>query len=981
MWGYFEGGFTVSIRGLSIGGLALVVSMVFLGAFALPAFAAAPEAPVSGEAKPVTATTATLTGGVLNPGAPGEEGEYEYLFQQSASECASGSAVPGSQGVALGSEKEAVPAVQLTGLAPGAPYTFCLVERNAAEEAAYGLAVTFTTPAVAPVVSETYVTQVSADGATLGAQIDPGGAATTYHFEYGTSTAYGHATAESGSVGADDEGHEVGAHVQGLEAGTVYHYRVVASNSVAPDGIAGADHTFTTQSQASVQALPDGRSYELVTPAEQGDGALYGPGERSSNGFYQASESGDGLAYFSLSPFPGAQTGGVNSYIATRDGGGWSSQAITPPQAPASQSFNTPSLVAYSSDLSRSVLLDGGGNLGQDDPPLVPGEPPHNQNLFLRDSLGSYQLLDLTPASVTPEQAQYDGTSPDLSHIVFSSYAALTGSPVAAGAGGLYEWSGGSLELVSEVPAGLTAECGGSASPCGPVPSTPSLGLPRADSQYPAGALDAVSSDGSRVLFAAALERENSQVDPYRLYMHEAGGRTVSVSASQKTNGAGPGGTDPLGPGRAYYQGASADESRVFFTSCEQLTNDSTATITAAGRECRSEEGDFSANGSRSDLYLFDAQSGRLTDITVDTTDPEGADVRSVLGVSADGAYVYFIANGVLASGASRGNCEEALSEGKRGGTCNLYVWHDDETRFIAGLDQADASNWNEHLTSRVSPDGTHLVFESIRSLTGYDNNRVIPGSCGNDLNGDPLPRACDEVFLYSAVPGQLVCVSCNQTGARPTGPSTLPPIEREEGAHTYLPRSLSADGSRVFFESSDALVPGDVNGARNVYEYENGRQYLISDGGVEGDSSFVDASPSGDDVFFETHEGLTGQDTGGKADIYDARIDGGFPSEVSPVPCAGETCRAPSPLGSGVMAPASVGLAGAGNLAPPPAAAIVGARSLTRAQRLTQALRACRRLPKRKRTACVTRARRLYGPISQARRSSVKHSSGRGTK
>ena len=45
------------------------------------------------------------------------------------------------------------------------------------------------------------VTEVTATSAKLRAQVDPGGAETTYHFEYGTTTAYAQNTPESASIG------------------------------------------------------------------------------------------------------------------------------------------------------------------------------------------------------------------------------------------------------------------------------------------------------------------------------------------------------------------------------------------------------------------------------------------------------------------------------------------------------------------------------------------------------------------------------------------------------------------------------------------------------------------------------------------------------------------------------------------------------------------------------------------------------------
>jgi hypothetical protein len=848
-----------------------------------------------------------------------------------------------------------------------------LFERNAAEETAIGQPVSFTTPAVAPVVSEEFAADVTADGATLNATIDPGGSATTYRFEYGTTVAYGQSTPESASVGEDDTGHAVSVHIQGLQAGTVYHYRVVASSAVAPGGVVGSDRVITTQSVGGPFALPDGRGYELVTPVDIGGGALAPPevegnpgGELYTEDGFQASVSGDGFAYWAATPFPGSLQGGPNAYLASRGAGGWSSQDLIPPQALATGVERFPEVAGYSADLSKVALEDGPGDgRGQDSPPLVSGEPANNQNLFSGDTgSGSFQLMDLTPPGANPGPAIFEGASADFSHVVFADMAKLTPEAL-LGEGtseNLYEWVGGAVSLVSQVPTPPATRCGSGAgeAPCSAVNEAAVGNAERGSAPLRGGALNAVSADGSNVFFENASSSDIKEGSgSWQLYVREGGVTTVEVSASQKTNGSGPGGTDPHGPLNPTYRLASADGSKVFFTSCEQLTNDSTA-VSPPG-------GSFTCNGGSEDLYQYDLASGVLTDLTVDHTpgDSSGANVQGVLGVSADGSYVYFVATGVLASGAEPGGD-------------NLYVSHDGTTTFIA-------NGGIEAFHSRVTPDGLHLAFDSTASLTGYDNTVASGSQCGTNLAGEALGAQCPEVFIYDAASGALRCVSCNPTGERPIGPSMLSGVQdetKDSGAGVvfeYLPRDLSEDGSRVFFDSNDALVPGDTNGKRDVYEWEAGRLYLLSSGTSSEESTFLDASASGDDVFFETASQLVGQGTDGDLAIYDARVGGGFPS-VAPSPCVGEACRPASSTSPVVGVPGSVGFAGAGNLAPAPVGSVVvKSRPPMRAQKLAMALRACAREPRRRRAQCVARARRLYGPVRVAGKATRR--SGRGAK
>ena len=76
-----------------------------------------------------------------------------------------------------------------------------------------------------------WASSVDLTEATLKAQINPQGAPTTYHLEYGTDTSYGTSTSERG-VGSDESAHVVVNSLEGLSAGTTYHYRFVATNSV-----------------------------------------------------------------------------------------------------------------------------------------------------------------------------------------------------------------------------------------------------------------------------------------------------------------------------------------------------------------------------------------------------------------------------------------------------------------------------------------------------------------------------------------------------------------------------------------------------------------------------------------------------------------------------------------------------------------------------------------------------------------------------
>jgi hypothetical protein len=265
-------------------------------------------------------------------------------------------------------------------------------------------------------------------------------------------------------------------------------------------------------------------------------------------------------------------------------------------------------------------------------------------------------------------------------------------------------------------------------------------------------------------------------------------------------------------------------------------------------------------------------------------------------------------------------------------------------------------------------------VFESRQRLTGYDNR--IAGV------------ADVEAFVYNADSARLSCVSCNPSGAAPTirriggagEEALLPRSALALTVSTYTLRWISEDGSRVFFESAQQLVPQDTNGRADVYEWERegtpscpresserkdgGCVFLLGSGDGSG-SLFVDASANGDDVFFATRAKLVPGDDNESMKLYDARVDGGFPEPS--LACTGTGCQGVPPGPPQFATPSSATFGGTGNFAPVP---VANQRHLTRTQKLAQALKACRKRKIRGgRVNCERHARKLYAPAHKARK------------
>ena len=223
--------------------------------------------------------------------------------------------------------------------------------------------------------------------------------------------------------------------------------------------------------------------------------------------------------------------------------------------------------------------------------------------------------------------------------------------------------------------------------------------------------------------------------------------------------------------------------------------------------------------------------------------------------------------------------------------------------------------------------------------------------------------------------------MSCNPSGTPATSDALLDHAENDGAVapptlYPYsLPRDLSADGSRVFFETEEALLAADSNSVMDVYEWERegagtcvsgtsgGCLYLISSGVSSEPSYFAQASSSGGDVFFFTRQSLVGQDEDELVDLYDAREGGGFAAQnppSAPAPCLGEAChpaQAPAPA---TGPPTSELFAGAENLAPAVAATAVAKpkpKSKSKAKP-----KSCRKGYARKKGRCVEKRHERKG-------------------
>jgi hypothetical protein len=823
------------------------------------------------------------------------------------------------------------------------------------------------------------VSRVTAESVTLSAVVDPrsepGEAATDYEFQYGpclspsTCAASPYPSSMSGVLVANYQPDAVSAESRGLLAGTTYHFRVLAHNGHPakeghPEIAEGEERVFTTRGTGPF-GLPDGRRWELVSPADK-HGALIEPiGE---GWVIQASKGGGAFTFAANKPTESAPAGYDNfeQVLSRRTASGWVSQDISPPQeTPAKLSVGQGNEYRwFSEDLSEAVVQPFGvftpcvNAEGASQPCLSP--EASEQTAFLRTNFyngnagepcTSSCYLPLVTGAVgyanVPEgtvfgQAgrngmcppdlicgpEFEDAAPDGSWVTLSAPVAL----IEGGRPGVYEWSAGK-------PAGEQL-------------------------RQPDGTL---LDDGSEVLSSEG-----------HLYLQSPAGETLQLDAAQ-------GVSEPAGKGDATFLYASSDGARVFFSDSKQLTTTAGGGVyacvvaqAAGGPECRLE----------------------LTGV--------GASVfTGLIGASEDGSYLYFHAGAEL-----------LVEHGEPAG------W---QQTPIATLSGADANDWSpllDNRTSRVAPDGEWFAFMSQKPLTDYDNRDAVSG------------KPDEEVYLYDAarpvsegvagVADNPLCASCDPTGARPHG-KEYHGIETGEhglvggfgvwaatnpwvagnvpgwtpytlGGAVYQSRYLSGDG-RLFFNSSDALVPRDGNGQEDVYEFEpvgvgsctsatssgsvvfvavdDGCVGLISNGESAQESAFLDASEDGGEVFFLTTAKLTVQDSEGGLSVFDAHecTDGSpcsAPVAEALPPCDSEaSCKsAPSPQPA-IFGPSGSELfSGPGNLVTPLVVAKVKTASELRAEQLARALRRCHKdKAKKKRASCEKQARRRYGAKANAKK------------
>ncbi|MDR4484687.1 MAG: FG-GAP-like repeat-containing protein [Nitrospirales bacterium] len=234
------------------------------------------------------------------------------------------------------------------------------------------------------------------------------------------------------------------------------------------------------------------------------------------------------------------------------------------------------------------------------------------------------------------------------------------------------------------------------------------------------------------------------------------------------------------------------------------------------------------------DVFVHDRQTGQTTRVNVSSTGEQAIFVDEILDVvlSADGRFVAFdSASPNLVSGATNGG---------------LFV-HDrqtGQTTLVPGNGSSPA----------LSADGRFVAFIST------DSNLV-----GGDTNGLSNFFEGQDVFVHNRQTGQTTRVNVSSTG------------EEAIFVDEMLDTALSADGRFVAFDSASInLVPGDTNGARDIFVHDRQTglttRVSVSSTGAEanGGSSYPRISANGRFVAFTSYaSNLVNGDTNGVDDVF----------------------------------------------------------------------------------------------------------------
>jgi hypothetical protein len=720
-------------------------------------------------------------------------------------------------------------------------------------------------------------------------------------------------------------------------------------------GIAGA-----FAGPAGAVTLPDHRVYELVTRYERDGHETDLNGVQGGYGY--ASRDGNAFEWRALGGCCGAPSAAQETYRSYRGPDGWQTQSLTPSPNGAEEGGlltggNGPQPEFWTPNMDRFVFA-----VPKAYAPGVP-HPTGQADLYRREPNGEFTLVSTGPVATGEELygPVFGGATPDANHVAFTSAESLTANATGLQSSGpetqylyLRDVVTGTTTLVDVDNSGnLLGIRGATLGDAGNLAG----GLLPANNN--GTSTNAISNDGSKVFFETPPPINGHIYIDYlnhgqsHLYMRDVAGSTTtaldepSYSGWARYEGASEDGSLVYFTSNEGLDGAPAvPELYVFNTTgaaigpvpsmssvpislgdlgvapvpagavsgISAIANDGSRAWFVAGDILAANRNGVGAEAvaGRPNLYMYDQATGATTYVaTLGLQDINGCQPNCGEGLPADllgepdlgrrafptpdGSALVFESTSNLTG--EDGVLQTTLTEPIVAGEHTIHV--ESTAGMEAGQYILIGSGKAAEMEQIEAIDGpTELTVDELDERSNY-------GIVGEFPAGEPVVRLVRESYRFLA-DGSLTCLSCVGAGTIPSGSSAL----GIGAGGTYGPPGqnvpMNESATQIFFQSANALTPeaqpdrpGHEGESMNVYEWEGGHVYLITDGTPAG--SLLDGTtPSGDDVFISTRSQLTKGENGNWINVYDARVDGGFP-EPGPeqAPCVGQACR-----GAGRSAP-----------------------------------------------------------------------------
>ena len=287
------------------------------------------------------------------------------------------------------------------------------------------------------------------------------------------------------------------------------------------------------------------------------------------------------------------------------------------------------------------------------------------------------------------------------------------------------------------------------------------------------------------------------------------------------------------------------------------------------------------------EFYRWELDTGSVC-LTCSTGGTEA--LRGPLLATRDLQTIYFRSPKVLVDGVGLPGLPCADPKSGVALSCNTYIWHDGQVGFVAisgtpyGRLPLDGGNGETDFMhdAIVTPSGDTLVFLSDNPHSSADPN-----------------GGTTQLYRYDRDSQRTACISCSGTSDPPVG-GPDGDLNNASGKPNLHPFAVSADGRTIAFSTTASLLPKDVNGTRDVYEWHDGALRLITDGISEipdssaGLPTVWGLSPDGRNLVFAQRGRLVGNESDALTNLFNARVGGGTVLAAPPAPCVEDACQGP---------------------------------------------------------------------------------------